>query len=196
MIGGVEGAFKTELVSMGRDPTDERVLAPFRLEVPFGSTSGAFGHAYVSCMRRQEGTMDAREFFETVVKPNYYEAKSNRDDFRLIWNAIVSMNTVPEYVALERLKYIHDRQAVDDESVQIRNAHQPLSNLKTCAEALKHARKQQRTKVGLYAAPPAITVTSTAVNTSQPSTWVIGGDDLMTLLDQSLQVLMRFPELK
>ena len=28
------------------------------------------------------------------------------------------------------------------------------------------------------------------------STWVIGGNDLMILLDQSLQVLMSFPELK
>jgi hypothetical protein len=130
--------------------------------------------------------MDAREFFETVVKPNYYEAKSRPDDFRLIWNAVVSMNTVPEYVALERLNYKRDRQAVDNESAQIRNAHQPLLNLKICAEALKHARKQQRTKVGLYTTPSTITVTSTAVNTSEPSTWVIGGHDLLILLDQAL----------
>jgi hypothetical protein len=140
--------------------------------------------------------MDAREFFETVVKPNYYEAKSRSDDFRLVWNAVVSMNTVPEYVALERLNYKQDRQAVDNESAQIRNAHQPLSNLKTCADALKHARKQQHTKVGLYTTPPTITVTSTAVNTSEPSTWVIGGHDLLTLLDQALGTLMCFPEIK
>jgi hypothetical protein len=140
--------------------------------------------------------MDARDFFETVVKPNYYEAKSRPDDFRVIWNAVVSMNTVPEYVALERLNYVHDRQAVDDDSAKIRKAHRPLLDLKTCAEALKHARKQQRAKVGLYTTPPTITVTSTAVNTSEPSTWVIDGHDLLTLLDHALGTLMRFPELK
>jgi hypothetical protein len=48
---------------------------------------------------------------------------------RFIWNAVVSMNTVPEYVALERLNYVQNRQSVDNESAQIRKAHQPLLDL-------------------------------------------------------------------
>jgi hypothetical protein len=52
--------------------------------------------------------MDASEFFNTVVKRNYEEwtgFTGNQDDFRLLWNAIVSMNTVPEYLALDELGY-------------------------------------------------------------------------------------------
>jgi hypothetical protein len=43
--------------------------------------------------------MDAAEFFNTVVKRNYEEFTNNPNDFRSLWNAIVSMNTVPEYIA-------------------------------------------------------------------------------------------------
>ena len=136
--------------------------------------------------------MDARDYFETVVIPNYGEAKSNRDDFRLIWNAIVSMNTVPEFVALERINYIQGRQAVDDKSTQIRNAHPPLLILKTCAEALKHVRKQERKNV----AYGGVTATSTSIYPSQPSTWMVNGHDLLFVLDDALDILMRFPELK
>jgi hypothetical protein len=140
--------------------------------------------------------MDAREFFETVVQTNYYEAKSRPDEFRLIWNAVVSMNTVPEYVALEHLQYAQNRQAIDDESAKIRNTYPTLLTLKTCAEALKHARKQPRNKLTLYSSPPTITVTSTGVNTSEPSTWVIGGNELLTVIEQSFHTLMSFPELQ
>ena len=52
-----------------------------------------------------ERTMDASEFFNTVVKRNYQEFTGSSDDFRLLWNAIVSMNTVAEHVALEQLQY-------------------------------------------------------------------------------------------
>ena len=92
--------------------------------------------------------MDGREFFEKIVKPNYYEAKRNPEDFRLIWNAIVSMNTVPEFVALERLNYITGREAADKESAAIRNEYQSLLDLKECAEALKHVRKQKHSDSG------------------------------------------------
>ena len=38
--------------------------------------------------------MDARDYFEQIVKPNYYEAKDNPNDLRSVWNAILTMNTV------------------------------------------------------------------------------------------------------
>jgi hypothetical protein len=50
-------------------------------------------------------TMNAAEFFRTIVKANYDEFLRNPQDLRLLWNAVVSMNTVAEYVALERLGY-------------------------------------------------------------------------------------------
>jgi len=41
--------------------------------------------------------VDAREFFNTVVKPNYAEFSRHPTDIRLLWNALISMNTVAEY---------------------------------------------------------------------------------------------------
>jgi hypothetical protein len=38
--------------------------------------------------------MDAREFFKTVVIPNYTEFSQHPNDIRLFWNAVISMNTV------------------------------------------------------------------------------------------------------
>ena len=44
-------------------------------------------------------------FCYNVVKPNYDEFVRSPNDTRLLWNALVSMNTVAEYLALERLGY-------------------------------------------------------------------------------------------
>jgi hypothetical protein len=49
--------------------------------------------------------MDARELFQEVVSPNYREFIESQNDIRLLWNALVSMNSVAEYLALERLNY-------------------------------------------------------------------------------------------
>ena len=43
--------------------------------------------------------MDTSQFFNMVVKRNCEELTWNPDDFRSLWNAIISMNTVPEYMA-------------------------------------------------------------------------------------------------
>ena len=50
--------------------------------------------------------MNAVDFFEDVVKRNYKQFVDDPDDLRLLWNAVVSMNTVAEYVALHRLGYV------------------------------------------------------------------------------------------
>src|SRR5215472_12246726 len=49
--------------------------------------------------------MDAYEFFHEIVAPNCEEALRPPYRLRLAWNAIVSLNTVPEFVALHRLGY-------------------------------------------------------------------------------------------
>jgi hypothetical protein len=52
--------------------------------------------------------MDARDFFHEVVKPNYDEFVRSPNDIRLLWNVLVSMNTVPEFLALQRREYSPD----------------------------------------------------------------------------------------
>jgi hypothetical protein len=88
--------------------------------------------------------MDASEFFNTVVKRNYEEwigFTGNQDDFRLLWNAIVSMNTVPEYLALDQLGYAQVlRELLDGTAKQIRDKDQSLIDLKFCAETPAKAR--------------------------------------------------------
>jgi hypothetical protein len=47
--------------------------------------------------------MDAKEFFSVVVVENYKEAIADPANFRKLWNAALSMNTVAEYLALMEL---------------------------------------------------------------------------------------------
>ena len=49
--------------------------------------------------------MDAREFFQDVVHRNYFEFFDHPDDISLLWNAVVSLNSVAEYLALEQLNH-------------------------------------------------------------------------------------------
>ena len=52
--------------------------------------------------------MDAREHFQYVAVPNYNEFVQSPSDFRLLGNAILSMNTVAEYLGLDRSGYPPD----------------------------------------------------------------------------------------
>jgi hypothetical protein len=61
-----------------------------------------------------EAVMDAREYFRTVVQPNYNEFVQNPSEFRLLENALLSMNAVPEYLALDRLGHVPVRRDVLD----------------------------------------------------------------------------------
>jgi hypothetical protein len=61
--------------------------------------------------------MDARVFFEHVVKPNYHEALNSSRDFRAIWNAFHSVNTAIEAVALERVQYAQGQNIVDEKNI-------------------------------------------------------------------------------
>ena len=44
--------------------------------------------------------MDAREHFQSVVVPSYSAFVRSPSDFHLLGNALVSMNTVAEYLGL------------------------------------------------------------------------------------------------
>ena len=87
--------------------------------------------------------MNAREFFESVVKPNYDEFVQSQNDTRLLWNVVVSMNTVPEFLVLHRLRYPLDlsRKELDAGADRIRNELSGFVELQFCANALKHVRK-------------------------------------------------------
>jgi hypothetical protein len=139
--------------------------------------------------------MDASEFFDTVVKRNHEEFTGNPDDFRLLWNAIISMNTVPEDLALDQLGYASvSREVLARIANQIRDKDQSLNNLKFCAETLKHARKiphtqKQGSGVTLTSTNPVITVTSTNVSPIARATWTIGSHDLVDVAERAFKAL-------
>ena len=129
--------------------------------------------------------MDASEFFNTVVKPNYKEFIEKPDDFRLLWNAIISMNTVAEYVALEQHGYAQvSRDVLARSAKQIRN--KDLDDLKYCAETLKHARKIIDNKQGLKLTTVA---TSTGILANDKTTWTTGSHDLVDVAQRAFGTL-------
>jgi hypothetical protein len=138
--------------------------------------------------------MDASKFFNTVVKCNYEEFTRSSDDFRLLWNAVVSMNTVAEQLALEQHQYDAQvsRQELARTANQIRN--NDLSNLKVCAEALKHVRKIRDVKI-LGQVQGSVTVTSSHVSANNRATWTIGSYDLVDVAQRAFKTLSALPEL-
>jgi hypothetical protein len=131
--------------------------------------------------------MDTSEFFNTVVTRNYQEFTLNPDDFRSLWNAIISMNTVPEYMALDEHGYAEvSRDALAQTANQIRNKDQSLKDLKFCAEALKHVRKIPfNNKQGSV----TITISSTIVSPFDRTTWSIGPHDLTDVTQRAFRAL-------
>jgi hypothetical protein len=141
---------------------------------------------------RKATTMNAAEFFKTVVIPNYEQFVRNPTDLRSLWNAVVSMNTVAEFVALDRLEYAKiSRSDLYDAAEQIRQSQPPLPDLKYCAETFKHVRKIP----GWKEVPVSITASSTGLS-SNPDTWQIDHHDPVTVLRNSFAVLKDLPELK
>jgi len=134
--------------------------------------------------------MDARDYFEQIVTPNYYDAKNNPNDLRSLWNALLTMNSVPESVELQQLNYSSvDRDSRIKRSSDIRATYPCLGDLQHCADAMKHVRKQTRD----------VTATSTNILPSDSSTWKIdiNGNqcNLSALLDQAFETIRNFPEL-
>lgn len=88
--------------------------------------------------------MDAKEFFHVVVVENYKEAIADPTNFRKRWNAAVSMNTVPEYLALDRAGYSTFTSGEVVKKVEaVRNEIPGLPELKSYADRLKHVRKHE-----------------------------------------------------
>jgi hypothetical protein len=117
--------------------------------------------------------MDAREFFQYIVQPNYYEFYRSQNNIRLLWNAIVSMNTVPEYLVLDRLGYVLElkREVLDAKAQEIRDKH-GLTELQYCANTFKHVRRIPRGQSTAAAS-------STSVDPMDQATWVLDGHDLV-----------------
>jgi len=137
--------------------------------------------------------MNAAEFYQDVVKRNYEEFTNNPGDFRLLWNALLSMNTVAEFVALDRLAYSPvSRSALSQTADQIRDKN--LADLKCCAETFKHVRKIQDHRKPV---PKFMTIeTSTGISSYDRTTWTIGSHDLVDVLQQASATIAAFPELK
>ena len=134
--------------------------------------------------------MDARDYFEKIVTPNYYDAKNNPNDLRSLWNALLTMNSVAETIELQRLNYSGvDRDTRIKRSSDIRQTYPCLGDLQHCADTMKHVRKQTRD----------VTATSTNILPSDRSTWQIDINgkqcNLVAVLDQAFETIRNFPEL-
>ncbi|MGH6725455.1 MAG: hypothetical protein ACREB8_02770 [Pseudolabrys sp.] len=138
--------------------------------------------------------MDAAEFFKDVAEFNYQEFNTNPGNLRHLWNAIVSMNTVAEYVALDQLGYSDvPRAKFDVAAKKIRDKHPILNDLKYCAETFKHVRKiKDHPKLGSGFSTIAA---STGVS-DDPTTWQIGQHKPVEVLRRAVAALSSFPELK
>src|SRR5690348_8654773 len=56
-------------------------------------------------VERMEDEDGCAGLFQIIVRPNYYAFYQAQNDIRLLWNALVSMNTVPEFLVLHRRNY-------------------------------------------------------------------------------------------
>jgi hypothetical protein len=109
--------------------------------------------------------MDAKEFFQEVVLKNYQEATADPASFRKLWNAVVSANTVAEYIALDQLGYAHlTRKQIDEKSEEIRRQYPSLQSLNERAVTLKHVRRHVSGK---------LIDSSTSISPNDPFTWVL-----------------------
>ena len=137
--------------------------------------------------------MNAREHFENTVVPNYNDFVQSPSDFRLLENALFSMNTVAERLALERREYGQvARGVLYGEAQKIRDDLSGLSHLQSCANTLKHVRSIKDQSGGKF----TTTATSTGIETNDPTTWKIGGHDLVEVVHNAFATLKGIPELK
>lgn len=134
--------------------------------------------------------MDAREFFQYIVQRNYYEFCRSQNAICLLWNAIVSMNTVPEYLALDRLGYVLEvKQEALGAMAQEKRKELGLTELQYCANTFKHVRRIPRGQL-------TATASSTSVDPIDQATWVLDGHDLVQIAHDSFAKLSNLPEFK
>jgi hypothetical protein len=135
--------------------------------------------------------MDAQERFQKVVVPNYNDFVRNPNDFRLLDNLITSMNPMAEYLGLDRRGYPpgvsrNERRrgalAIRDDS--------DLTDVQICADVIKHVR------IELERDGVTSTLSSTGIDTADPTTWKVGGLDLVQVAHIAFATLNGLPELK
>jgi hypothetical protein len=137
--------------------------------------------------------MDARQYFQIIVQPNYYAFCKAQNDIRLLWNALVSMNTVPEFLVLHRRSY----QPLDIEREELRKEAKKIRDelgfeeLYFCANTFKHVRKIKGS-----AAKFELQASSTGVSPDDQATWVLDGYDLIEVAHSAFKTLNDLLELK
>jgi hypothetical protein len=136
--------------------------------------------------------MDARDFFATVVTENYNQAKADPANFRKLWNALVSMNSVADYLALNQLAYGSvGRRGIDAVAAKIRMKYPALNAVRECADTLKHVRRH----VGQQ-----LVASSSGVMSGDPTSYELQDGstlyDLRAVLDQAFATISSLPEFK
>jgi hypothetical protein len=132
--------------------------------------------------------MDAKEFVEQVALKNYEASKTDPTDFRKLWNAFGAMNSVAEFVAIDRLDYGSASQnEIESKYQAVRKQYPALQSIKEGAEMFKDVRRHIKGEV---------TASSTAISPSDPTTWVLKSRSLRDILDQAAAVPPSIPELK
>jgi hypothetical protein len=134
-----------------------------------------------------EQKMDAYEFFHQIVESNCENALRPPYHLRLAWNAIVSLNTVPEFIVLHRLGYKTDvdRDLLYREIEEIRKIP-ALTQLNNEAIKLKHVRRLPRKENE----PLSSINSSTSHVISEPTL-----AELLETIHDAFQTMKAFPEL-
>jgi hypothetical protein len=137
-----------------------------------------------------EAMMDARERFQKVVVPNYNEFLRNPNDFRLLDNLITSMNPMAEYLGLDRRGYppglSRNERRREAQTVRVEGG---LTDLQKSADVIKHVR------IELERDGVKSTLTSTGIDTADPTTWKVRGLDLVQVAHSAFATLSKNPEL-
>ncbi len=137
--------------------------------------------------------MDAREYFNYVAMRKYNEFVQSSNDFRLLESALFSMETVAERLGLHQLGYAQvSREELYQKAKEIRGQSISLENLHSCSNALKHSRSIRNHCGGKF----TTVATSTGIDPNDPTTWKIGGHDLVQVAHVGFATLNSFPELK
>jgi hypothetical protein len=127
--------------------------------------------------------MDAGEYFQRIVVSNYVDFQQSPNDIRLLFNALVSMNTVPEFLALHRRGYALDisRDKLLEDAQGIRG-ELGLTALHFCANMFKHVRR-------IPHGSSEITASSTSISPDDQGTWTVLGHDLVEVVHEAFAKL-------
>jgi hypothetical protein len=91
-----------------------------------------------------EAAMSVRELFQNVVVPDYNDFVQSPTDFRLLKSALLSMDTVPERLALHQLGYPQlSRKELNQEAQKIRRQFNSLKDLHSCSNYIVRRCRQR-----------------------------------------------------